>query len=192
MIIARAFNALPATARGAIWMVLGGISLILLAIVIRDIQDKYHVLQMIFLRSIISFLIILPWALRQKREDLQTKRLPLHIFRNSIHYLGNVGWFIGVTLVTLADLQALQFTVPLFTIVMATIFLKEHVGAHRWIATGLGFLGALVIIRPGICRAEHRHNRGSLLSHLLRRLANLHESRCRIPTHRTRSCFICH
>lgn len=149
MIIARVFNALPATARGAIWMVLGGVSLILLAIVIRDIQDKFHVLQMIFLRSVVSFLIILPWALRQKREDLQTKRLPLHIFRNTIHYLGNVGWFIGVTLVTLADLQALQFTVPLFTIVMATIFLKEHVGPHRWIATMLGFIGALVIIRPG-------------------------------------------
>ncbi len=149
MIITRAFDALPATARGAIWMVLGGVSLILLAIVIRDIQDKYHVLQMTFLRSVVSFLIILPWAMRQKREDLQTKRRPLHIFRNTIHYLGNVGWFIGVTLVTLADLQALQFTVPLFTIVMAAIFLREHVGPHRWIATALGFAGALVIIRPG-------------------------------------------
>lgn len=130
-------------------MVLGGISLILLAIVIRGIQDQFHVLQMIFLRSVVSFLIILPWAVRQKRVDLQTKRLGLHIFRNTIHYLGNVGWFIGVTLVTLADLQALQFTVPLFTILMVTIFLKEYVGPHRWMATALGFVGALIIIRPG-------------------------------------------
>ena len=143
------FNKMPATARGAIWMVLGGISLILLAIVIRGIQDKFDVLQMIFLRSVVSFLIILPWALRQKREDIKTQRLTLHIFRNTIHYLGNVGWFIGVTLVTLADLQALQFTVPLFTIIMAAVFLKERVGSHRWIATALGFLGALIIIRPG-------------------------------------------
>ena len=148
-IVIRTFKTMPATARGAIWMVLGGISLILLAIVIRDIQDKFDVLQMIFLRSVVSFLIILPWALRQKREDIKTQRLTLHIFRNSIHYLGNVGWFIGVTLVTLADLQALQFTVPLFTIIMAAVFLKERVGSHRWIATALGFLGALIIIRPG-------------------------------------------
>jgi len=147
--VIRAFDKMPATARGAIWMVLGGISLILLAIVIRDIQDKFHVLQMIFLRSVVSFLIILPWALRQKREDIKTHRLTLHIFRNTIHYLGNVGWFIGVTLVTLADLQALQFTVPLFTIIMVAIFLKERVGSHRWLATALGFLGALIIIRPG-------------------------------------------
>ena len=130
-------------------MILGGLSLILLAIVIRSIQDKFDVLQMIFLRSVISLLIILPWALRQKPQEIRTKRLPLHIFRNTIHYLGNVGWFIGVTLVTLADLQALQFTVPLFTILMAMVFLREKVGVHRWIATFIGFLGALIIIRPG-------------------------------------------
>ena len=143
------FKKLPPTARGAIWMVLGGVSLILLAIVIRELQSKFHILQMIFMRSFISFLIILPWAVRQKREDVKTKRLPLHILRNSMHYLGNVGWFLGVTLVTLADVQALQFTVPLFTIVMTAIFLKERVSLHRWIATFLGFVGALIIIRPG-------------------------------------------
>ena len=144
-----AFNKLPATVRGAIWMVLGGLSLIFLAIVIRGIQEKFNVLQMIFLRSVVSFIIILPWALRQNSRDIKTRRLPLHIFRNTIHYLGNVGWFIGVTLVTLADLQALQFTVPLFTILMAIIFLGEKVGVHRWTATCIGFIGALIIIRPG-------------------------------------------
>jgi drug/metabolite transporter (DMT)-like permease len=80
---------------------------------------------------------------------LRTNRLRLHIFRNGVHYLGNVGWFIGVTLVPLADLSALQFTVPLFTIVLAAVVLRETVGAHRWTATAIGFAGALVIIRPG-------------------------------------------
>lgn len=131
-------------------MILGGLSLILLAIVIRHMTPKFHVLEMIFLRSVVSLLLILPWALRQKRAKLTTKRLPLHIFRNSVHYLGNIGWFVGVTLVSLADLQALQFTVPLFTIIMAALFLRENVGPHRWVATALGFVGALVIIRPGI------------------------------------------
>ena len=147
--IATAFNALPAIVRGPLWMIMGGLSLILLAIVIRHLQSKYHVLEMIFLRSVISFLLILPWALRQRRRELTTKRLPLHIFRNGIHYLGNIGWFVGVTLVSLADLQALQFTTPLFTIILAAIFLRELVGPHRWIATALGFVGALIIIRPG-------------------------------------------
>ena len=148
--IARVFNGYPGTVRGAIWMILGGISLLMLAIVIRHLQQKFHVLEMIFLRSVISFLLILPWALRQQRSELTTQRLPLHIFRNGIHYLGNIGWFVGVTLISLADLQALQFTEPLFAIVLAVIFLREQIGAHRWVATFLGFVGALVIIRPGI------------------------------------------
>ena len=148
--ISKAFNALPPVVRGPLWMILGGLSLLMLAIVIRHLQQKYHVLEMIFMRSVISFLLILPWALRQQRSELKTQRFPLHVFRNSIHYLGNIGWFLGVTLVSLADLQALQFTTPLFVIVMAAIFLRESVGPHRWIATALGFVGALVIIRPGI------------------------------------------
>ena len=101
------------------------------------------------MRSVVSFFLILPWAIRVGLIDLRTKRLGLHVFRNTIHYCGNVGWFVGVTLVPLADLSALQFTVPLFTVIMAAIFLRETVGAHRWAATAIGFLGALLIIRPG-------------------------------------------
>ena len=147
--VTSAFNALPVVVRGPLWMIMGGLSLILLALVIRHMQSKFHVLEMIFLRSVISLLLILPWAMRQQRSELATHRLPLHIFRNGMHYLGNIGWFVGVTLVSLADLQALQFTTPLFTIILAAIFLRESVGPHRWIATALGFVGALVIIRPG-------------------------------------------
>jgi len=145
----RAFGALPATVRGALWMVTGGIMLLLLAIVIRHLQSRYHILEMILLRSVVSFFLILPWAVRQGAFRLKTQRFGLHFFRNGIHYLGNVGWFLGVTLIPLADVSALQFTVPLFTIVMAALFLREAVGAHRWVATVVGFVGALLIIRPG-------------------------------------------
>jgi drug/metabolite transporter (DMT)-like permease len=143
------FAALSGNLRGAIWMVMGGTALTLLAVTIREIQDTYSVLQMIFLRSVVSFLLILPWAIRAGVVRLRTRRPGLHVFRNGMHYLGNVGWFIGVTLVPLADLSALQFTVPLFTIILAALVLKEIVGPHRWTATAIGFLGALVIIRPG-------------------------------------------
>ena len=57
----RAFNLLPGTVRGAIWMVLGGLFLTLLAIVIRHLQQRYNVLEMILMRSVVSFLLILPW-----------------------------------------------------------------------------------------------------------------------------------
>lgn len=144
------FNALPGTVRGPILMVLGGISLTLMAVVIRHLSAKFSVLEMIFLRSVVSFLLILPWAIRQGAFKLRTRRPALHLFRNVIHYLGNVGWFLGVTLVPLAQLQALQFTVPLFMIVMAALILRESVGFNRWGVVVVGFFGALVIIRPGL------------------------------------------
>ena len=146
---AAAFAALPGPARGALWMIMGGLSLVVMAIVIRWLQPRFHVFEMIFLRSVVSLLLILPWALRQGAVKLRTERPGLHVFRNVIHYLGNVGWFIGVTTVTLADVSALAFTVPLFTILMAALVLREHVGRYRWTATFVGFIGALVIIRPG-------------------------------------------
>ncbi|MEE8333696.1 MAG: DMT family transporter [Alphaproteobacteria bacterium] len=144
------FNTLPGTVRGPIYMVLGGVSLTLMMVVIRDMADKFSVLEMIFLRSVITFLLILPWAIRQGVARLRTKRAGLHLFRNVIHYLGNIGWFLGVTLVPMADVQSLQFTVPLFVIIMAALVLRETVGFNRWVAVATGFVGALIIIRPGL------------------------------------------
>jgi len=148
------FSAMPATVRGALWMVTGGVSLVLMAIDVRYLAPRYSVLEMIFIRSVITLGLTLPWAYRVGFVGLSTRRFALHVFRNVIHYLGNVGWFIGVTLVTLADLSALQFTIPLFTIVMAALILHERVDAHRWAATAIGFIGALIIIRPGYIPLE--------------------------------------
>jgi drug/metabolite transporter (DMT)-like permease len=143
------FSALPGPARGAIWMILGGLSLVTMAIIIRHLAPRYSVLEMIFLRSVVSLILILPWAIRQGTTRLATRRFPLHALRNVLHYFGNIGWFLGVTLVPLADLSALQFTVPLFTVILAALVLREAVGRHRWTATAIGFLGMLVIVRPG-------------------------------------------
>lgn len=143
------FNALPAPLRGAIWMVMGGLSLVIMAADIRYLVPKFSILELIFLRSVISLCLILPWAISGGAGVLRTRRLGLHVFRNSIHYLGNLGWFLGVILVPLADVAALQFTIPLFLVVMAALILRENIGPHRWWATAIGFMGMLVIVRPG-------------------------------------------
>ena len=143
------FDALPAPLRGAFWMIMGGLSLVIMAADIRYLVPKFSILELIFLRSVISLCLILPWALRGGAGVLRTRRLGLHVFRNAIHYLGNLGWFLGVILVPLADVAALQFTIPLFLVVMAALILREKIGPHRWWATAIGFTGMLVIVRPG-------------------------------------------
>ena len=145
----KAFSALPGPVRGAIWMVMAGISLTIMAVDVRHLAPKFSVLEMIFIRSLFVLAFMLPWAWRVGLAGIATRRPGLHIFRNVIHYLGNLGWFVGVTLISLADVSALQFTVPLFTVCMAALILHETIGPHRWIATLVGFLGMLVIVRPG-------------------------------------------
>jgi drug/metabolite transporter (DMT)-like permease len=140
---------LPGPVRGACWMTLGAFWLIVMALAIRALSPKYSVLELIFLRSVISLVLILPWAIRQGAARLRTTRPRLHLFRNVVHYVGNLGWFFGVATIPLADVAALQFTLPLFTVIMAAVFLRETVGPHRWLATVVGFAGALIVIRPG-------------------------------------------
>ena len=148
------FSTIPATVQGPIWMVTGGVLLILMAIDIRYLAPRYSILEMIFIRNVITLGFILPWAYRTGFSGLATARFPLHVIRNVTLYMGNLGWFIGVTLVSLADLSALQFTMPLFTVVMAAVILREEVGRRRWSATVIGFAGALIIIRPGFIPIE--------------------------------------
>lgn len=140
--------------RGALWMIGAATSLVVMAVLVRFLTPKYHVLELIFLRNVIVLVLMAPWIMRTGLGNLRTPRLTGHGWRNALLYSGNVAWFFGVTMVSLADLAALQFTMPLFTIIMAAIALREKIGVHRWSATVVGFLGALVIIRPGIIELD--------------------------------------
>ncbi len=134
---------------GALWMSLAACSLASLAVMVRYLAPTIPIAELIFFRNIISLLIFVPWVLRVGFSELHTSRLPLHVFRNSAQYLGMLSWFFAVTIMPLADLAGLQFTVPLFTMFLAAVLLNEQIKFHRGIAAGVGFVGALIIIRPG-------------------------------------------
>jgi drug/metabolite transporter (DMT)-like permease len=140
---------LTAPVRGALWMIGAAASLTLMAVLVRILAPRYSVLELIFLRNVVNLALMTPWIAHKGVAAAKTRRLALHGLRNAFQYSGNVAWFYAVTLIALADLSALQFTMPLFTIVMAAFFLSERIGVHRWIATAIGFAGALVILRPG-------------------------------------------
>jgi drug/metabolite transporter (DMT)-like permease len=130
-------------------MVGAAASLVVMAVLIRFLSPPYSVLELIFLRNVVNLLLMVPWIARRGVAAAKTRRLVLHGIRNAFQYGGNVAWFYAVTLIALADLSALQFTMPLFTVVMAALFLGERIGSHRWLATAIGFAGALIILQPG-------------------------------------------
>jgi drug/metabolite transporter (DMT)-like permease len=125
-------------------------SLVVMAILVRYLTPKYHVLELIFLRNVINLLLMVPWLAAAGLAALKTSRLGAHAARNGFLYAGNVAWYFGVTLVPLAELAALQFTMPIFTVVMAGLVLRESIGLHRALVIGAGFAGTLIIVRPGV------------------------------------------
>ncbi len=116
---------------------------------VRELAPKFTAFEMVFYRSLITVIAMLPWLARVGRGGLRTKRGVLYAGRAALTYAGMVCLFYGIANMALADATALVFTAPLFTVVIARWMLGDPIGAHRLGAIMVGFAGAVVIIRPG-------------------------------------------
>jgi drug/metabolite transporter (DMT)-like permease len=116
---------------------------------VRQLSESMSTFQIVFLRQLLGAVVMLPWVWRAGVGVLRTQVLPVHGLRAAFGYLGMVASYYSVTLIPLADAVSLQFTSPLWVALMAMFFLGESIGFNRWTAIVLGFLGVLVITRPG-------------------------------------------
>ena len=117
---------------------------------VRLLSDDIHPFEIAFFRNLFGVLTVAPWFIRYGWEPLRTKRLSLHLQRGVLNVVAMLMFFSALSLSPIALVQALAFTSPLFATVLAILFLKERVGARRWTAICVGFLGTLIIIRPGV------------------------------------------
>jgi len=140
--------------QGVLWMVVAAFFFAVSAGLVRYISTNIDAFEQAFWRQFLGLLIILPFVWRNGLIGLRTRQLKTNLLRNLAGYTGISLYFYSVTLIPLAESLALQFTLPLFTIIFAMLILGENVGAHRWTATVVGFLGALVILRPGMIAVE--------------------------------------
>ena len=141
---------LPANLRGILWVALSGVLFALLNVFTLIPSQHLNSVVMAFLRYLFGALFLLPVVLRLGLyRSLHTRRLPLHLFRGAIHTVGMMLWFVALPLTTLADITALGFTGPIFITIGAALFLGEDVRLRRWLAVIVGFIGAMIIVRPG-------------------------------------------
>jgi drug/metabolite transporter (DMT)-like permease len=106
--------------------------------------------ELVFYRSLFSLPVILFWVL--KRESLAALRpnRPLaHVWRSALGLLSMGLTFQALILLPLADATAINFTAPIFATVLSFLVLREFVGVHRWAAVLIGFIGVLIVARPG-------------------------------------------
>ena len=117
---------------------------------VRELSPKFTPYEMVFYRSLLTVIAMLPWVARAGLGPLKTRRGVLYGSRAVLTFAGMVCLFYGIANMRLADATALIFTAPLFTVVIASWTLGDPIGAHRWVAIMAGFMGALIIIRPGL------------------------------------------
>ncbi len=140
---------LPAALQGALYMTSAALCFSIMNVAIRIVSVELDPLQIAFLRNFFALIFMLPWLARAGLDGLRTRRLATHFWRAAFGLAAMICWFYSIALLPLAEAVALNFTVPLFATIGAAIFLREIVRARRWSATLLGFLGVLVILRPG-------------------------------------------
>lgn len=136
--------------RGVLWMILSSMFYALIYVVVRGLAERFDVNQIVFFRAVLGSTFMLPWLFSAGLSALRTSKIGLYLWRMFFSYIGAVAWMYGIAGMPLADANALMFTMPLFTLVLAAIMLSERPGVHRWSATVVGFAGALIILRPGV------------------------------------------
>lgn len=118
---------------------------------IREASAGIHAFEIAFFRNVFGLVALLPMILRGGiAATLQTSRLHLHLVRAVLNAAAMLSFFYAVTVTPLATVAALSFTAPLFASVLAIPLLGERPGWRRWLGLLVGFLGALVIVRPGM------------------------------------------
>jgi len=142
------------TARGILWAILAMAAFATVPIGVRFTTPYLPAAETVVLRSVIAVGLMLPWAVAVGWRGLKPKRWDLHLMRGAFNGTGMILWFWGLGLIPVADAVALQFTLPLFALVFAVAFLGERVGVRRTGAMAVGFIGALIIIRPGFAEVS--------------------------------------
>jgi drug/metabolite transporter (DMT)-like permease len=135
--------------RGALWMVLAGFSFTAMLVCVRYLNGRYPSVEVVFFRALAGLVFVLPPLLKHGLVGLHTKRFPMHVSRASFSLFAMVAFYYSVAYVPLADATTYSFIIPLFVTVGAVLFLREKVDARRWAATIMGFIGVMVVLRPG-------------------------------------------
>jgi drug/metabolite transporter (DMT)-like permease len=121
----------------------------LMAVAIRLASESLHTFQIAFFRNSFGLLAALPLLLRHGPDLLRTTQLPRYVVRCAIGIVSMLCGFWAIGHLPLAQAVALSYSTPIFVTIAAVIFLHEQVRARRWAAVALGFVGVLIIVRPG-------------------------------------------
>ncbi len=123
--------------------------MLIVAVAGRETTRELNVFQIMELRSILGLFLLYPLIqLNGGLAAMKTSRPLQHIVRNLIHYAAQLGWFFALTLIPLGQVVSIEFTMPIWTAILAAGFLGERITVWKVAAIVLGVIGVIVIVRP--------------------------------------------
>jgi drug/metabolite transporter (DMT)-like permease len=139
----------PSKPKAALWMA-GWLALMLtVAVAGRETTRELNVFQIMEVRSVLGFVMLYPLVrMNGGFATMRTSRPLQHISRNLIHYCAQLGWFFALTLIPLGQVVAIEFTMPIWTAILAASFLGERMTVWKTAAIVLGVIGVIIIVRP--------------------------------------------
>jgi drug/metabolite transporter (DMT)-like permease len=131
-----------------VWMAGALLSFTAMALGARELSTQLGTFEILFFRSVIG-LAILSLLCRYGWRQVSTRHFGTHLLRNCAHFGGQYGWFYGIASIPLTEVFAIEFTVPIWTTLLAIVLVGERLTRARLMAVGLGRAGMLVILHPG-------------------------------------------
>ncbi len=139
------------TLLAALWMSGAIIAFTCMAIAGRAAALDLDTFEIMLYRSVFGLIIVLIVArIMGTLGDINRQQLPLHFMRNIAHFAGQNLWFFAITVIPLAQVFALEFTTPVWVILLSPLLLQERISKIGAVAALLGFLGILIVARPGM------------------------------------------
>ena len=135
----------------ALWMLGAVASFSAMVVAGREIQLEMNTFELMLYRSVIGWLTVAAILARGRTgfAQVRTAHAGLHVKRNLFHFAGQNLWFYALATIPLAQLTALEFTNPIWVALLAPVLLSEKLSRPRIAAAALGFLGVLIVARPG-------------------------------------------
>lgn len=151
MSVANTAPDLPKPLLAAAWMMGAAASFAAMAVAGRIIYRELDTFELMFYRSGIGFAIVMAVLARAPKGvgQVRSQQMGLHWQRNIVHFAGQNMWFYAVAVVPLAQVVAFEFTNPIWVAILAPLALGERWTRVRLLCIGLGFIGILIVARPG-------------------------------------------
>ena len=136
--------------RGIVLMCLSTVAFSIMHGLVRFVSEVLPPFQIAFFRNIFGLAFLLPLLMRSRFSILRTKRIGLHALRGIINIIAMLMFFTALSISPIAKVTALSFTAPIFMAILAVFVLRERFRIYRWLAILSGFIGMLIILRPGL------------------------------------------